>query len=64
MTSKTLDGAMSACGVDPSIASQLIQMGWTVQSFACAALDMQELDKNCGQRFSQRKNLVYCKRPL
>jgi len=45
MTSKTLEDAMSACGVDPSIASQLIQMGWTVQPFACAALDMQELDK-------------------
>ena len=35
----------SACGVEPLIASQLVQMGWTAQSFACVALDMESFDK-------------------
>lgn len=45
MAAKTLEDVTSACGVEPLIASQLVQMGWTVQSFACVALDMESFDK-------------------
>ena len=45
MASKTLEDVMSACGVEPVAASHLIQLGWTVQTFACSALDLESFDK-------------------
>ncbi|CAL1162910.1 unnamed protein product [Cladocopium goreaui] len=45
MTTKSLEDAMSACGVEPVIASQLVQMGWTVQTFACAAVNLEAFDR-------------------
>ena len=43
---------MSTCGVDPTIASQLVQDGWTTQSFACAALDLESFDRLWQDLFS------------
>ncbi|CAL1132800.1 unnamed protein product [Cladocopium goreaui] len=45
MASQSLEDIMSTCGVDPTIASQLVQDGWTTQSFACAALDLESFDR-------------------
>ena len=45
MTSKSLEDAMSACCVEPAIASNLVQMGWTVQTFACAAVNLEAFDR-------------------
>ena len=45
LASKTLEDVMSVCGVEPIAASHLIQLGWTVQSFACSALDLESFDQ-------------------
>ena len=45
MASQSLEDIMSTCGVDPALASQLVQEGWTPQSFACAALDLQSFER-------------------
>ena len=58
MTSKNLEEVMSACGVDPATASQLISAGWTVQSFAFSALDLEAFDKLWPEFFSEEPTLL------
>ena len=55
MTSKSLEDAMSACGVEPAIASQLVQMGWTVQTFACAAVNLEAFDRLWSEFFPEEE---------
>ena len=52
MTSKSLEDAMSACGVDPATASHLVQMGWTIQTFAFSAVTREAFDKWWPEPFS------------
>ena len=58
MTSKTLEDVMSACGVDPATASQLIGGGWTIQSFAFSALDLEAFDKLWPEFFNEEPTLL------
>ncbi|CAL1151367.1 unnamed protein product [Cladocopium goreaui] len=58
MTSKNLEEVMSACGVDPATASQLISAGWTIQSFAFSALDLEAFDKLWPEFFSEEPTLL------
>ena len=58
MTTKSLEDAMSACGVEPVIASQLVQMGWTVQTFACAAVNLEAFDRLWPEFFSGGRTLT------
>ena len=58
MTSKTLEDVMSACGVDPATVSQLIQAGWTIQSFAFSALDLEAFDRLWPEFFSEEPTLL------
>lgn len=58
MAPKTLEDVMSTCGVDPATASQLIQSGWTIQSFAFSALDLDGFDKLWPEFFSEEPTLL------
>ena len=41
-----LEDVLQSAGVDPSTASQLVADGWTVATFACSAVDIQDFDKS------------------
>ena len=64
MATKSLEDAMSACGVEPALASQLVQMGWTVPTFACAAVTLEEFDKLWADFFPDEEPSVLQKASL
>ena len=45
MMESKLEDILQSAGVDPSTASQLVADGWTLATFACSAVDIQDFDK-------------------
>ena len=41
-----LEDVLQSAGVDPSTASQLVADGWTIATFACSVVDIQDFDKS------------------
>ena len=46
MMESKLEDILQSAHVDPSTASQLVADGWTLATFACSAVDIQDFDKS------------------
>ena len=49
---QSLEDIMASSGVDPGLSSNLVQEGWTVESFGLAAPDIHEFDTVLTELFS------------
>ena len=57
-----LEDILQTAGVDPAIANQLVADGWTLSTFACCALDMQDFDKSIDEMMAGRPALSILER--
>ena len=58
----TLEDILQTAGVDPAMANQLVADGWTLSTFACCALDMQDFDKSIDEMMAGRQALSLLER--
>ena len=57
-----LEDVLQTAGVDPAMANQLVADGWTLSTFACCALDMQDFDKSIDEMMAGRQALTLLER--
>ena len=57
-----LEDILQTAGVDPAVANQLVADGWTISTFACCALDMQDFDKSIDEMMAGRPALSILER--
>ena len=49
MAALSLEDTFSACGVDPTLATAFVAVGWTAETYACAAPNEEALDEVWGE---------------